>query len=554
MRPSLLLAALLTLAPLTFPSSQAAAPLPELKPKSRIVFLGDSITHAGFYIAMLETRLREEGIGASLELINLGLPSETCSGLSEPAHPFPRPNVHERLDRALTKAQPDIVFACYGMNDGVYHPYHPARFQAYQNGIHTLIEKVIDHGAKLVLLTPPPFDPLPMQKQGKLVAESPSAEYAWFGVFDGYPKVIERYANWILTLENNVPVIDWHGAVTKHLDSKRRQDPNYMMSNDGVHLDEPSHQVLADAILQAFSYEPRPAHPVLYRDIKRTQQLLHNAWLTHVGHERPGMRPGLPLAEAYKQVGMAAVHIDLIEKLVTMTNALDRVESELNTLTATLEGTAAVPSPQPKHFPPNETPTVLFNGRDLAGWLGDPEYWSVAEGLLVGANEKTVPSSTYLFSEKAYREFRLIFEVQQIVSPKHSTMHSAIGILGERITDAGENPFGFRGPLVMFCHDWGIWDAHRRNRIEPAGQRGPLKIPAENVGQWNLVEVLVTGNRIQCAANGKPVFDFTDQAEMLQPSPIALQLHSNQRPQRFHFRNIAITENSGPSLSTTSRP
>ena len=69
----------------------------------RVVFLGDSITHAGGFIVYLEAELIARGLEPRPEMINLGLPSETCSGLSEPIHPFPRPNVHERLDRALAR-------------------------------------------------------------------------------------------------------------------------------------------------------------------------------------------------------------------------------------------------------------------------------------------------------------------------------------------------------------------------------------------------------------------------------------------------------------------
>ena len=94
-------------------------------------------------------------------MVGIGLSSETCSGLSEPDHPFPRPDVHERLDRALAKVRPDVVVACYGMNDGIYYPFGEDRFKAYQNGVNRLIEKVHATGAKLILLAPPPFDPVP---------------------------------------------------------------------------------------------------------------------------------------------------------------------------------------------------------------------------------------------------------------------------------------------------------------------------------------------------------------------------------------------------------
>ena len=136
------------------------------------------------------------------------------------------------------------------------------------------------------------------------------------------------------------------------------------------------------------------------------------------------------------------------------------------------------------------------------------------------------------------------------MDPWHSTMHSAVAVLGERIEDKGDNKHGFKGPLLMFCHDWGIWDAYRRNRIEPAGHRGTLKIDGENIGKWNQVEVLVKGDRIRFVANGKLVFDFTDKPEMLKPSPIGLQLHSNGRPQEFRFKGIWLSETPGDGLVT----
>ena len=199
-----------------------------------------------------------------------------------------------------------------------------------------------------------------------------------------------------------------------------------------------------------------------------------------------------------------------------------------------------------KKLPAREKPVRLFNGKDLTGWDGARGYWSVEAGSIRAANKDTVPSSTYLFTRASYRDFRLLLEVKQTRSPKHSPMHSAVAILGEKITDKGGNDHGFRGPLVMFCNEWGIWDAHRRNRVVPGGP-GPK---AEKVGDWNLLEVLVIGNRIRCVANGTLVFDYTDKPKMLRESPIGLQLHSNNRPQEFHFRGLVLTKGPEDRLVT----
>src|SRR5690606_6092408 len=137
------------------------------------------------YIAWIETQLRLQGVEALPELLNLGLSSETCTGLSEPDHPFPRPDVHERLDRALAKVKPDLVVACYGINDGIYYPPSPDRFPAYQDGINRLIDKVHAAGAKLILMTPPPFDPLPMRAAGKLLPAG-AEKYSYLAIYENY--------------------------------------------------------------------------------------------------------------------------------------------------------------------------------------------------------------------------------------------------------------------------------------------------------------------------------------------------------------------------------
>ncbi len=201
-------------------------------------------------------------------------------------------------------------------------------------------------------------------------------------------------------------------------------------------------------------------------------------------------------------------------------------------------------------LPKGEKRVLLFNGRNLSGWEGQiGKYWSVENGAIRAANETEVPASTYLFTKKKYRNFRLLLEVRQTRGEKYSTMHSAVAVLGEKLTDKGD-PFSFKGPLLMFCNDWGIWDANRRNRIYPVGYNGAWPNPAEKVGDWNQIEVLVIGNRIRMAANGRQVIDFTDSPSMLKASPIGLQLHANDRPEEYRFRGLVLAEHPTDRLLT----
>jgi lysophospholipase L1-like esterase len=279
----------------------------------RVLFLGDSITHAGHFIALIETDLRLAGQPWP-ELINLGLPSETCSGLSEPEHPFPRPNVQERIDRALTKLKPDVVVACYGMNDGIYYPPSEERFAAYREGINQIIQKVHAADAKLILMTPPAFDALPLKKQGNL-RPAGADKYSWKTIYEDYDEVLRGYAQWIMQQADRVEmVIDLHTPVTRYVAEKRLQNPDFTMSPDGVHVNNEGHAVLADAILKAWGCsQPRRSHEELLSLVSQRQTLLHDTWLSEVGHLRPDMTAGLPIAEAQAKAAEIAQRIETLK-------------------------------------------------------------------------------------------------------------------------------------------------------------------------------------------------------------------------------------------------
>ena len=58
------------------------------------------------------------------EVINVGLPSETGCDFTEAEnrphltrHGFGRPSLSERLQRVVDQTKPEILVACYGMND-----------------------------------------------------------------------------------------------------------------------------------------------------------------------------------------------------------------------------------------------------------------------------------------------------------------------------------------------------------------------------------------------------------------------------------------------------
>ncbi len=220
-----------------------------LKDTPKILFLGDSNTFAGHFIAYVDAYLATRFPDKQYELINLGLPSETVSGLTEEDHPFPRPNVHERAERALTKTKPDVVVICYGMNDGIYAPFDEGRFAKYKAGIQSLLDKVKVAGAKPVLMTPAPFDPIPVRKNLRPLSAS---SFSYMTPYEDYADVLRRYSEWLVTLRaKGIPVADANAALRRFIADARKAAPKLNLSGDGIHPSPAGHAIIAREFLVA---------------------------------------------------------------------------------------------------------------------------------------------------------------------------------------------------------------------------------------------------------------------------------------------------------------
>ena len=365
-----LLAACLLVLTCTAKVTRAEAPLAFPLDAKRILFLGDSITHAGGYIAWIETHCRLQGVKPMPSFYNVGLSSETCSGQTEPAHPFPRPDVHERLDRALKRIQPDVVVACYGMNDGIYHPFSQKRFEIYQDGVNRLIKKVHATGAKLVLMTPPPFDAVPLKKRKGALRPAGSKEFAYFGIYEHYDRdVISRFARWIMKQKDRVEmVVDLHTPITKHLAEKRKKNPQYTLSPDGVHPNPLGHRILGDTVLLAWGM-PSVTEPdkKLLGLIQQKTAILHDSYLFAIGHKRPGVKKGLPPDVAEQKA----------EGLMKQAQALIKKQQ----MPSSSRRTASGGTIHQVHYPARIQPGQLRIGVDYYLWI--PERVANIRGVIV---------------------------------------------------------------------------------------------------------------------------------------------------------------------------
>jgi lysophospholipase L1-like esterase len=268
----------------------------------RVVVLGDSITQGGTYVSFMDYFLQKSRPQLRFEVYPLGLSSETLSGLSEAGHAggkFPRPSLFERLGRTLEKVKPEVVFACYGINDGIYQPLDEARFKAFQTGVTKLLDQCQAAGVKQVyLVTPPIFD-----------ATTKPGEF-------NYDSVMTAYAAWEMQLKRpGLTVIDLHTAMRKARDARTE-----VFSRDRVHPGDDGHLLMARTILAGagvttpdVTAKETMADP-LFKAVDQLRKFRASKWLAHVGYSREKVVAPTPLGDAEEQVAKLQAKVDELRR------------------------------------------------------------------------------------------------------------------------------------------------------------------------------------------------------------------------------------------------
>src|SRR5205814_2089021 len=196
--------------------------------------------------------------------------------------------------RVIEQIRPDLVFACYGMNDGIYLPLNEERFARFRQGMEWLHGQVTKAGALMIHVTPPTFDEVK-------------------GGHAGYSAVLGKYSEWLMGQRTVAgwDVVDLHGPMDSYLAHRRKTEPEFAYAADGVHANEVGHWIIAKQILLYLGASDlanvadgkamlagNPRGQELLKLVNRRQDMMKDAWLTATGHKRPGMNHGLPLPEA----------------------------------------------------------------------------------------------------------------------------------------------------------------------------------------------------------------------------------------------------------------
>jgi hypothetical protein len=207
----------------------------------------------------------------------------------------------------------------------------------------------------------------------------------------------------------------------------------------------------------------------------------------------------------------------------------------------------------------------IFNGTDLTGWDGDPRFWSVEDGNIVGesTSEVSAERNTFLIWEDAEpSDFEIRFRYRFVIVGDEEYGNSGIQVRSERFTDENfpELEHRVRGYQPDFAiSDWipGILYeeagreilARRGERVEigPDGNVQSERFAEEDeLGvsivhtEWNDYHVYANGDTIRTTINGQMMHELIDQAPEASDSGIvAFQLHSGP-PMRVEITDVEI--------------
>ena len=206
----------------------------------RVVFLGDSITHGGWYIAQLQYIWNLRNPGKRITLINGGICGNTAAtGLF-------------RFDWDIAPEKPNRVFIMFGMNDVGHGAFwngakatekdfatRRRKIATFRENMRALIAKCRAIGAEVTLLTSTPYD-----QYSTLIAKPASMGVNDPGLFS------IAQATQDLAEDEKLGFVNLYDALTPIL----RDNPDVKFLADRVHPHDDGHLLMAALVLDAMSF------------------------------------------------------------------------------------------------------------------------------------------------------------------------------------------------------------------------------------------------------------------------------------------------------------
>ena len=214
----------------------------------------------------------------------------------------------------------------------------------------------------------------------------------------------------------------------------------------------------------------------------------------------------------------------------------------------------AAPSIIPARARSAEGAKAIFNGKDLAGWDGDPQFWSVQDGAITGATTKEVPAKGNTFiiwrggTLKDF-ELRAMFRMENhnsgiqyrskdrgkwVVHGYQADMDGGNAYTGGLYEEGGRGILATPGQKVTIGAD---------GKPKVTGTASDPKAIKEAIKNkdWNEFVIIARGNHLVHKINGLVTADVTDEDEKGRAAEgiLAFQLHAGP-PMKIQFKDITL--------------
>jgi hypothetical protein len=206
----------------------------------------------------------------------------------------------------------------------------------------------------------------------------------------------------------------------------------------------------------------------------------------------------------------------------------------------------------------------LFNGRDLAGWKGHSDLWSVKDGAITGvtrAEPKLTHNTFLVYTNRTFGDFELRLSYRMVGGNSGIQYRSRVlrddifgpvvggyqadfeagptytGILYE---EQGRGILAHRGQKTVIQADPADPQKHHVEVVGTVGDSAAIQAAIHQEG-WNEYVIIARGNRLQHFINGLPTVEVLDEQETraARSGVIAFQLHTGP-PMLVQFKNVRI--------------
>lgn len=171
---------------------------------------------------------------------------------------------------------------------------------------------------------------------------------------------------------------------------------------------------------------------------------------------------------------------------------------------------------------------AFFNGKDLTGWEGNTNLWSVQGGEIVGKSAG-IKNNEFLKSSLLLGDFRLELKVKLTPNKENS------GVQFRSEVEPSGSVKGYQADVGAGW--WGkLYEEHGRALLWD--KSGEAHVKTED---WNTYEIVAVGSKIHTAINGKPCVDLDDPKGAKQ-GIVAFQLHAGG-PMEVRFKDLHLELN-----------